>query len=481
MLWVDSLVDGKLGSSMPRVVDELKPAAVLALKHEGGKGHTFHAVGGVPGLLLQIAATGGRSWVMRVRIAGQRKHFGLGTYDARATNNNPGSRDYNPLSLDRANLAEARRRAADVRDAVKAGADPAEAWRVGATVRRLTIVEQMNATDAWATARAQRQAILDGAANASKMTFAKAVKEYLKDKLTEFRNEKHRNQWVSTLDAYAVPVIGNLNVDAITVHDIERTLKPIWATKTETASRLRGRIENVLAWATVKKHRAGDNPARWKGNLDAIMPKPSKVAAKDNQPALQLSDAVAWWKALQKRNGTGARALEFLTLCASRSGEVRGATWDEIDLDAAMWTIPASRMKAGKEHRVPMSPAAVALLKSLPRNADAVPGKDYVFAAARGGMLSDMTLSKVMRDMQEAAVAKGDAGWLDRASKRPAVPHGLRSTFRDWTAEQGIDRDLAEIALAHTVGSEVERAYRRSDMLERRRALMADWSDFLNG
>lgn len=446
---------------MPKKATELKDAAVRKLAHAGGIGHTFHAVGGVSGLLLQITATGGRSWIMRARVAGQRKHFGLGSYPE-------------------VSLAEARRRAADVRDAIKTGADPAEAWRIGAAVRDM-MAKGIAQGEAWTLAREQRQAMLNGAGEAHKMTFAKAVKEYLKDKLTEFRNEKHRNQWVSTLDSYAVPIIGKLNVDAITVHDIERTLKPIWATKTETASRLRGRIENVLAWATVKKHRSGDNPARWKGNLDAIMPKPSKVAAKDNQPALQLTDAAAWWKALQKRNGTGARALEFLTLCASRSGEVRGATWDEIDLDAAMWTIPAARMKAGKEHRVPMSPAAVALLKSLPRNADAAPGKDYIFAAARGGMLSDMTLSKVMRDMQDAAVAKGDAGWLDRASKRPAVPHGLRSTFRDWTAERGVDRDLAEIALAHTVGSEVERAYRRSDMLERRRALMADWAAFLNG
>lgn len=465
---------------MPRVVEEMKPAAVQALKHTGGAGHTFHAVGGVPGLMLQITATGGRSWVMRVRTNGTRKHFGLGTYDARATNNNPGSRDYNPVSLDRANLAEARRRADDVRTAIKAGSDPMEAWRVGATVRRLMTVEQMNAAEAWATARDQRQAIKDGASEARKMTFEKAVDEYLKTKLTEFRNEKHQKQWRSTLDSYAVPIIGKLNVDVITVHDIERTLKPIWETKTETASRLRGRIENVLAWATVKKHRTGDNPARWKGNLDAIMPKPSKVAETGNQPALQLTDAQAWWKALQKREGIAARALEFLTLCASRSGEIRGAQWDEfegLDGDAPMWTIPANRMKAGKEHRVPLSPAAVAILNALPRT----PESPYVFPAPRGGMLSDMTLSAVMRRMQDAAEAKGEKGWLDRVSKRPAVPHGLRSTFRDWTAENGVDRDLAEIALAHTVGSEVERAYRRSDMLARRRALMADWAAFLNG
>ncbi|QEU07961.1 tyrosine-type recombinase/integrase [Paracoccus yeei] len=445
---------------MPKIAKELKPAAVQALRHGGGAGHAFHAVGGVQGLLLQITATGGRSWIMRARMAGVRKHFGLGSYPE-------------------ISLAEARRRAADVRDAIKAGADPAEAWRIGAAARDM-MAKGFAQGEAWATARDQRQTVKDGASEARKMTFAKAMDEYLKTKLTEFRNEKHQKQWRSTLDSYAVPIIGKLNVDAITVHDIERTLKPIWETKTETASRLRGRIENVLAWATVKKHRAGDNPARWKGNLDAIMPKPSKVAETGNQPALQLTDAQAWWKALQKREGMAARALEFLTLCASRSGEIRGAQWDEfegLDGDAPMWTIPANRMKAGKEHRVPLSPAAAAILNALPRT----PESPYVFPAPRGGMLSDMTLSAVMRRMQDAAEAKGEKGWLDRVSKRPAVPHGLRSTFRDWTAENGVDRDLAEIALAHTVGSEVERAYRRSDMLARRRALMADWAAFLHG
>ncbi|MFJ1291785.1 tyrosine-type recombinase/integrase [Paracoccus yeei] len=445
---------------MPKIAKELKPAAVQALRHGGGAGHAFHAVGGVQGLLLQITATGGRSWIMRARMAGGRKHFGLGSYPE-------------------ISLAEARRRAADVRDAIKAGADPAEAWRIGAAARDM-MAKGFAQGEAWATARDQRQTVKDGASEARKMTFAKAMDEYLKTKLTEFRNEKHQKQWRSTLDSYAVPIIGKLNVDAITVHDIERTLKPIWETKTETASRLRGRIENVLAWATVKKHRTGDNPARWKGNLDAIMPKPSKVAETGNQPALQLTDAQAWWKALQRREGMAAQALQFLTLCASRSGEIRGAQWDEfegLDGDAPMWTIPANRMKAGKEHRVPLSPAAAAILNALPRT----PESPYVFPAPRGGMLSDMTLSAVMRRMQDAAEAKGEKGWLDRVSKRPAVPHGLRSTFRDWTAENGVDRDLAEIALAHTVGSEVERAYRRSDMLARRRALMADWAAFLHG
>lgn len=446
---------------MPKIAKELKPAAVQALKHAGGTGHAFHAVGGVSGLLLQITATGGRSWIMRARIGGQRKHFGLGGYPE-------------------VSLAEARRRAADIRDAVKTGADPAEAWRIGWVARDLMAKGHAQG-EAWATARNQREAMKTDATEARKMTFAVAVDEYLKSKLTEFKNEKHRKQWRATLDSYAAPIIGKLNVDAITVHDIERALVPIWATKTETASRLRGRIESVLAWATVKKHRSGDNPARWRGNLDAILPKPSKVAVKDNQPTVSLDDAPQWWTALRKREGMAARALQFLTLCASRSGEIRGAQWDEfrdLDGEAPLWVIPAERMKAGREHRVPLTAEAVAILDALPRTDES----PYVFWAPRGGMLSDMTISAVMRRMHGDAVKIGQKGWIDPRSGKAAVPHGLRSTFRDWTAERTeYPRDMAEIALAHSVGSEVEGAYRRGDQLEKRRALMADWAGFLNG
>jgi integrase len=309
------------------------------------------------------------------------------------------------------------------------------------------------------------------------ITFAQAVEKCLAKKEGEFRNEKHRKQWRSTLDTYAAPIIGDMNVAHITMQDVLRVLEPIWTTKTETASRLRGRIENVLSWATVAGFRTGDNPARWAGNLKELLPKPSKVATKANHPALALTDLPAWFAALRKRDGISARAVEFLTLCASRSGEVRGALWSEIDLEAQLWIIPKERMKAQREHRVPLTSEAVALLRALPR----VEGSDYVFPAARGGALSDMTLSAVMRRMQDTATAKGDKGWLDPRSGRPAVPHGLRSTFRDWTAERGIDRDMAEISLAHNVGSEVERAYRRSDMLERRRAMLADWAAACRG
>ncbi|MFK7875854.1 MAG: tyrosine-type recombinase/integrase [Paracoccaceae bacterium] len=319
-----------------------------------------------------------------------------------------------------------------------------------------------------------------------RLTFSDAVDTYLASKLDEFSNEKHRKQWRATLDTYALPELGTRQVSEIAVQDILRSLEPIWQTKTVTAKRLRGRIEAVLSWATVAGHRTGENPARWKGNLSEILPKPTKLTKTTNQPALALGDVARWWEDLSTRNGMAALALQFTAMTAARSGEVRGMTWDEIEWGAAatsatsatqgaVWTIPAERMKNRKPHRIPLPPEAVALLKALPR----LKGSPHVFFASRGGMLSDMSLSAVMRRMQAAQEKEGHTGYLDPASKRPAVPHGLRSTFRQWAAETGYPRDMAEIALAHFIGSDVERAYQRSDMLERRRDMMVDWCKFI--
>jgi integrase len=265
-------------------------------------------------------------------------------------------------------------------------------------------------------------------------------------------------------------------VQDITTQDVLRVLQPIWTDKTETASRLRGRIEAVLSWATVSGHRTGDNPARWAGNLKELLPAPSKVADEEHHPAIQIDEAPRWFAALREREGMGARALEFLAMTGLRSGEVRGARWDEIDLRAGLWIVPAARMKMKVEHRVPLSPAAVELLEALPK----LEGNPLVFPAARGGTLSDMTLSAVMRRMHEAEVAVDRPGYLDRATKRPAVPHGLRSTFRDWVAERtNYPADMAEVALAHKIGNAVEAAYRRGDMIEKRRLMMAAWAEFL--
>lgn len=387
------------------------------------------------GLFLRVAKNGAKQWVQRITIRGKRTELGLGSPPA-------------------VPLATARKLALDNRGKAMLGGNP----------------------------------LADKREAQGGLTFEQAVDKYLAAKLHEFRNDKHRKQWRSTLDTYAKPVLGPKLVSEVTVHDVLRVLEPIWRDKTETASRLRGRIENILSWATVAGHRAGDNPARWRGNLSEALPKPAKVTKADNQPAVALGDVPRWWTELAQREGMAAQALRFLALTAARSGEVRGMTWDEVDFGevatpatsatrGAVWTIPASRMKNGREHRVPLTLEAVTLLESLPR----LDGSPYVFFAARGGMLSDMSISAVMRRMQEGEVKAGRTGYLDPRNKRPAVPHGLRSTFRQWAAEQGYPRDMAEIALAHFIGSEVERAYQRSDMLERRREMMLAWACFLRG
>jgi integrase len=419
---------------MPRKAKELSAVDIKRLSHpQTSSRPVTYAAGGVAGLLVQVTPNNGKTWLLRTTVAGQRREMGLGGYPD-------------------VTLAQARDKAREARDAIERGVDP---------------IEQRKAARAALVAARKRG-----------LTFNEAVNRFLAAKLAEFRNAKHAAQWRSTLDAYAAPALGDMLVSDIGVTDVQRALEPIWASKTETASRLRGRIEAVLAWATVAGHRTGDNPARWRNNLDAVLPKPGKVASSDNQSAVPLDDAARWFAALRQRDGMSALALEFAALTACRSGEVRGATWAEIDLDRALWVVPAARMKAGREHRVPLTAEAVALLKTLPR----MEGSDYVFPAVRGGMLSDMSLSAVMRRMHASDVAEGGKGFIDRVSGRPAVPHGLRSTFRDWAAERtDYPREMAELALAHTVGSDVERAYRRGDMLEKRRAMQAAWCRFLRG
>ncbi len=418
---------------MPKVAVELGPLDVKRLTHPGGKGNAMVTVGGVAGLYLQLTPNGGRTWILRMLVGGRRRDIGLGGYPT-------------------VTLAQARDKAREARDKVERGVDPVEERK--ATKARLV--------------EARRKGML----------FSDAVDKALAAKLDAFRNEKHRAQWRSTLDNYALPEIGALPVNEIDTAAVLRCLQPIWASKTETATRLRGRIEAVLSWATVAGHRTGDNPARWAGNLKELLPAPSKVAVESNHPALQLDDAPAWLADLRMREGFPARALEFLALTAARSGEVRGATWDEIDRDKALWIVPAQRMKMQREHRVPLTAEAMDLLKALPK----LDGTPLVFPGARGGQLSDMALSMLMKRQHTAAVAAGGKGYLDRVNKRPAVPHGMRSTFRDWVAERtSYPGDMAEVALAHRISSAVEAAYRRGDMIEKRRRMMADWAAFLTG
>ncbi|NNE79997.1 MAG: integrase arm-type DNA-binding domain-containing protein [Silicimonas sp.] len=413
---------------MPKKAKELGPLHVKRLRHPGKGGNVNYSVGGVDGLQLQVTPTNARSWLLRTMVAGKRRNIGLGSYPT-------------------VSLAQAREAARETREQVRKGIDPVEWKRQG----RAELAAQQ----------------------ARQLTFAAAMEQFLEVKLKEFKNEKHRKQWRASLDTYAVPIIGSKPVAEITVQDVLSVLNPIWTTKTETASRLRGRIEGVMAWSTVKGHRDGDNPARWRGNLDAVLPKPGKVATVKHHPALALKDATEWFSDLRNRQGVAARALEFLALTAARSGEVRGATWDEIDLERKLWIIPAERMKARREHRVPMVEEAIVLLQKLPK----IGNSPFVFPAVRGGPLSDMALSACMRRIN----ATRDGGFLDPRSGRPAVPHGLRSTFRDWAAEQtDYPPEMAEIALAHTVGSEVERAYRRTDLVEKRRSMLGKWAEYLD-
>jgi integrase len=418
---------------MPKMAAELSAIDVKRLTHPGGKRNVLFSVGGVPGLHLQVTPNNGRSWLLRVMVGAARRDIGLGGF--------PG-----------VTLARAREKAREARDKIERGIDP---------------IEERKEAKA-ALAAAQRRGL----------TFADAADKYLSAKLDAFKNAKHRQQWENTLATYAKPELGKMLVQDIAVQDVLRVLQPLWTDKTETANRVRGRIEAVLSWATVSGYRSGDNPARWAGNLKELLPAPSKVAKEGNQPALMIDDAPRWFEALRGREGFGARAVELLALTATRSQEIRGALWDEIDLEKALWIIPGPRMKMDREHRVPLSGEAVALLRALPRLQD----NPLVFPAARGGQLSDMTLSAAMKRMHEADVAAGNAGFIDLTSKRPAVPHGLRSTFRDWVAERtNYPGDMAEVALAHRITNAVEASYRRGDMIEKRRKMMDDWAGYLAG
>lgn len=418
---------------MPRVVEELSALDVKRLEHPGKVRNVTTAVGGVSGLLMQITPNGGKTWLLRVTVAGKRREIGLGGYPD-------------------VTLANARERAREEKEKIRNGIDPVEERKT------------------------QKAALL--AAQRRGLSFSDAVGRYLDAKLDAHKNFKHRQQWRNTLITYAVPELGGMLVQDITVQDVLRVLEPIWLTKTETATRVRGRIEAVLSWATVAGHRSGDNPARWANNLKELLPTPSKVAKTSNHPALQVEDAQRWLVALRERDGLGSRALEFTALTASRSQEVRGALWEEIDLETAMWVISTDRMKMAREHRIPLSNTALGLLKSLPR----IAGNPLVFPAPRGGVMSDMTLSAAMKRLHKFDLGQGGKGYLDRVSKRPAVPHGLRSTFRDWVSERtNLPGDMAEVALAHKISNSVEAAYRRGDMLEKRRNMMEAWADFLEG
>lgn len=404
------MVEIFLTPHMAKLARELTALEVNRLDTPG-----HHAIGGVAGLYLYVNDASARSWVLRVMVGLKRRHIGLGGYPT-------------------VTLTQAKEKARQFRDDVSKGIDPIQQRKEEAS--RL-IAQQAGA-----------------------ITFEKAAEGYLDTHGGSWKNAKHRAQWANTLSTYAYPFIGKILVRDIEIEHVLTVLTPIWKIKNETATRVRGRIESVLDWASARNYRSRDNPARWKGLLDKLLPAPNKIKSVEHYKAVPIDEAPGFISRLRMQEGIAALALEFAIFCAARSGEVRGARWSEIDMQTCLWTIPKERMKAGKEHRVPLNAEAMEILTVVPKNETS----DLIFIAPKGGTLSDMTLTAVMRRM-----------------KVDAVPHGFRSTFRDWVSERtNYPRELAEQALAHVIGNKVEAAYRRSDILEKRRVMMSEWGDFLS-
>lgn len=358
------------------------------------------------GLFLYVKPTGARSWVLRYQVQGRRRDLGLGPYPD-------------------VTLAMARERAAEARRLIAEGQDPI----------------------------AKKQ-------QAKPKTFREAALELIESKRPGWKNAKHAAQWTSTLEAYVFPKIGAVQIAKIETADVISTLTPIWATKPETANRIRQRIEAVIDYASALGIRSGDNPARWRGHLDHLLPKPKKVRAVKHHPALPHAQIADFMGDLAQREGVAARALAFTILTAARSGETRGMTWSEVDLDAKVWTIPAERMKAAKEHRVPLTDEALALLG---QRAEGTPDDALIFGseAKPGKPISDMSMTAVLRRMDRADI----------------TVHGFRSTFRDWAGETtGFPREVIEAALAHGIKDKAEAAYARSDLFDKRRKLMEAWA-----
>ncbi len=394
---------------MPKRAKELSAVEVRRITERG-----VHPVGGVAGLLLRVSPTGSRAWILRATVGAKRRDIGLGAFPDVA-------------------LAQAREQARAYRAKIREGIDPV------------------------AERQAARQALI--ASQRKRLTFAEAAKRKHASIRNEFRNTKHQKQWLSSLEQHAFPVLGALDVSEIEVSHVLAVLEPIWQAKTETASRVRQRIEAVLAWAIAAGHRDGQNPAQLQNNLAALLPAASKIRKRRHHPALDWDQTPAFMADLRERSGMSARALEFAILTAARSAEVRLATWDEIDFDNALWTVPADRIKAKKQHRVPLSADAVALLRALPRMVDS----SYPFTGQAGRPLSDNTLLSVTKRMES-----------------PAVPHGFRSSFKDWARNKTRFADeVSELALAHVNSDATRAAYARDELLTQRRDLMTQWAAFL--
>lgn len=389
---------------MPKLAKELSALEVKRLTAPG-----LHPIGTVAGLRLRVKDSGARSWVLRTMVRGRRAEIGLGGYPT-------------------VTLAQAVERARKTLDAIRDGGDPASERRT------------------------QRQV--------APWTFKRTAGAYIADHRAGWKNAKHAAQWGSTLEAYVYPHFGEKHVRDVDKADVIAAIKPHWTTKNETMVRVRNRIELVLAYAMQHGYRPeGLNPARWKGNLDVVLPAPGKVNQREHFEAVPVDGMGDFMLKLRAMHGTAARALEFAILTASRTGAVRLAEWSEVDLERCLWTVPKQHMKSGREHRVPLSPQAVALLRALPR----FEGVPLVFPGRGSKPLSDMSLTACMRRLGLTA-----------------VPHGFRSTFADWCAERtATPPEVREMALAHAIGDKTEEAYRRGDLFAKRAELMTLWAKFV--
>jgi len=397
---------------MPRQVRRLNALAVSRAKKRGR-----YPDGA--GLYLQIAASGAKSWVYRFMLNGAPRYMGLG-----------------PLHT--VTLADARVKALEARRLRLAGVDPIDAR-----------------DDALAEARLEA---------ARSITFKDAAEAYMEAHKSGWRNATHAAQWRTTLGTYVYPVLGSLPVQSVDVALVMKVLEPIWATKTETASRVRGRIESILDWASARGYRLGENPARWRGHLENLLPRRSRVQKVEHHPALPYGEVGAFMVGLRRQEGAAASALEFVILTACRAGEVIGARWGEFNIGEALWTIPPERVKSGRQHRVPLSPAALTIINAMQEVRTTGHGNGFVFPGGkRGRPLSNTALRAVLKRLRRSDV----------------TVHGFRSSFRDWAAERtNYPREVAEMVLGHAVGDKVEAAYRRSDLFEKRRKMMNAWADY---
>jgi integrase len=390
---------------------------LTALKVEKAKEPGMYGDGG--GLYLRVTDTGAKNWILRFMLDRRPRWMGLG-----------------PLAL--YGLAEARARALDARRKRHEGIDPIDARRAERARQRL---------DA-----------------AKAITFKQCAEAYIASHRAGWRNEKHKYQWSATLSTYAYPVIGALPVQSIDTALVLKVLEPIWTVKSETASRVRQRIENILDFAKVRAYREGENPARWRGHLDKLLPARSKVRQVEHHAALPYAELPAFLTSLRTREAIAARGLEFLILTGARTGEVIGARWNEIDLLDKTWTVPAARMKAHREHRVPLSARALAILQETQGVRHGAAGNAFVFPGHKPGTgLSNTAFLMLMRRM-----GRGDL-----------TAHGFRATFKTWASERtSVQNEIVEASLAHTIGGKVEQAYRRGDLFEKRRRLMQQWATF---